>query len=965
MNTIQPNVGNIRILRSKRLPHRTTSFKGRLPSIITEADKPITNIIKQHYGNIAERVGEKIGNLATDKSPLLRLSANARFNMEKGISSIKPKKIPALLAENLLFPIISLPLYSVSWVLKKLISLTESKKIASLVKNKGVLSKIKNSLNAVYKNPVLRVPRKINDLNERTDILKGMYDKTKDIITKFAKENTTNKADADNMVKNVIAQLNGTAQTKDPELIKKASEYIKESLYKVSNKFFDKHTGNYNTAFERPLNRIVSGLIPVLFLANDAYNLSVMCGDTKEMSKKEAKERQKQEISRVFTTAYIQLLVYGAFTKQVNTIPWFVPVTSALTVLFSEITSRKRLGKPIMFLTKEKAVEYNNRKKGKKAETKTNTQTQNFDFIPADKKDPAIFSNLKADLDKQPVKQNTENKTDKKSEKKALINTETFKKGLIILIGGGFVLSLLKNSSLTKNSELVKGIKEIGKFFKNKVYNPLAFKDFEMKTQDFEELTNSLKSAGCEKIAEGHEFIKNKYGKITDGIIKMEKGRLKAGAADIIANSAAEASGISNGTVAETIKSAIKNAIKNGQTDIAESKAESIAAKVREILNNKKVELTSEQSKNLYETITESIKNNTTYEAIQVETKLKPFIDVLIEPFRFILKAVKLPFSLVSNLINVAVSPIEKHIASAEIGLSKKEITKFEKVIHRIITEIYGEKNPKAGQISQTIFANAMDKLEKKTLPYRNAEAALKQAQAAFDKAKEQGIKLGQNDEVVVKLKQAQEAFDKAHLKLKIFVDRAVEKSFNGVTQSSNKNTDLAMMSKLASSAVTSAFLVADNYNMVMLKSNGKDKEGAKEKANERIIQRLSALFYQSMLINWFNATFRSTYNSSLKGMAAVVIPNTITTEILTRKSIGMPVGRKTYEELQAIDEKNENRTGFLGKYFKFMRLLTGKKPLKARTTKNSSAVEIKKYNYNDIKNNNPKTTNVLEMFCK
>ena len=84
-----------------------------------------------------------------------------------------------------------------------------------------------------------------------------------------------------------------------------------------------------------------------------------------------------------------------------------------------------------------------------------------------------------------------------------------------------------------------------------------------MKTQDFEELTNSLKSAGCEKIAEGHEFIKNKYGKITDGIIKMEKGRLKAGAADIIANSAAEASGISNGTVAETIKSAIKNAIKN------------------------------------------------------------------------------------------------------------------------------------------------------------------------------------------------------------------------------------------------------------------------------------------------------------------------------------------------------------------------------------------------------------------
>ena len=961
MNTIQPDAGNITRMRSHRLPRRTTSFKGGLQSLITEADKPITNIFKQHYGNIAERVGEKIGGLATDTSPLLRLSANARFNMEKGVSSIKSKKIPALLAENILFPFISLPLYAVSWVLKKLITITESKKIASLVKNNNVLSKIKNSLNNVYKNPLLRVPRKINDLNERTDILKGIYDKTKDIITKFAKENSHNKEEADKLFKEVISQLNGTAQTKDTELIKKSSEYIKESLYKVSNKFFDKHTGNYNTAFERPLNRIVSGLIPVLFLANDAYNLSVMCGDTKDMSKKEAKERQKQEISRVFTTAYIQLLVYGAFTKQVNTIPWFVPVTSALTVLFSEITSRKRLGKPIMFLSKEKAIEYNNRKKGKKTENKADK----YDFIPADKKDPAIFSNIKSDLNKQPIKQETKNKDDNKSEKKALINTQTLKKGLLILIGSGFVLSLLKNSSLTKNSQLVKGIKEIGKFFKTKVYNPLAFKDFEMKTQDFEELTNSLKSVGCEKIAEGHEFIKNKYGKITDGIIKMEKGKLKSGAADIIAESAVNAIDIKNLNLMNTIKSAVKTAIKNGQTDIAESKAERIVAQIQEILTNKKVKLTQEQTQKLSATIRESITNNTIYEAIQVETKLKPYIDVLIEPFRFIIKAVKLPFSLLSNLINIAVSPIEKHIASAELGLTEKEITKFEKAIHRIITEIYGEKNPKSGQISQTIFVNAMDKLEKKTLPYRNAEEALKQAQAAFDKAKAQGINLNSDNEVVLKLNQAQKAFDKSRLKLKIFVDRAVEKSFNGVTQSSNKNTDLAMMSKLASSAVTSAFLVADNYNMVMLKSNGKDKEGAKEKANERIIQRLSALFYQSMLINWFNATFRSTYNSSLKGMTAVVIPNTLTTEILTRKSIGMPIGRKTYEELQAIDEKNENRKGFIGKYFKFMRLLTGKKPLKARITKNHALNEIKKYNYNDIKNNNPSTTNVLEMFCK
>ena len=166
----------------------------------------------------------------------------------------------------------------------------------------------------------------------------------------------------------------------------------------------------------------------------------------------------------------------------------------------------------------------------------------------------------------------------------------------------------------------------------------------------------------------------------------------------------------------------------------------------------------------------------------------------------------------------------------------------------------------------------------------------------------------------------------------------------------------------LSSSLVTSAFLVADNYNMVMIKSDGEDKQDAKEKANERIIQRLSALFYQTMFINLFNSTFRAQYNSSLRGMASVVAPNTITTEIVTRSSIGMPIKRKTYDEIVALEEKNANRKGLAGKYFKFMRLLTGKKPLKDRMPKNKHQVPTQKTN--DVVNNTVKpsgSTNILE----
>ncbi len=100
--------------------------------------------------------------------------------------------------------------------------------------------------------------------------------------------------------------------------------------------------------------------------------------------------------------------------------------------------------------------------------------------------------------------------------------------------------------------------------------------------------------------------------------------------------------------------------------------------------------------------------------------------------------------------------------------------------------------------------------------------------------------------------------------------------------------------------------------------------------------------------------------------MAAVSGTNTIATELITRKSIGMPIGRKTLDELNAIDEKNEKRTGFLGQYFKFMRLLTGKKPLKDRLQKNKQVAEekVKKSNFNFL-DKSQNTTNLIKIYTK
>lgn len=953
MNTISPKITN-RVNNQRAIKQsnhtKTQSFKAAAPvSIITKDQQKIFNIFSKYYGGISTRIGNKLGKLASEKGILAR---NSRFILEQGVSSIKPKAFHKSFIENVTFPVANLPLYSANWVLQR-------------AKTVPVL---KNGAENLYKKPFFRIPRKLHEMDAKTDIIKGMYDKTDDIIKKFAKQ----KGKSPEEIVNLLNTKKPVPELQD--LAKEASEYVQESLYKVSNKFFDKNTGNFNTVYERPLNRIVSGLVPVAFLANDAYNLSVLCGDTKEESKKEAKERQKQEVSRVFTNAYIQLLTLGAFTKQVNTKVWFAPLTSAATVLVSETSSRKRLGKPIFFLNKEKAKEYNKKlaeKEGKEVKTKapetpaaTTIKEQKKDVNPLLQSnvlmnniaDSKIFSNFATSFSGKEENKVEEKKADKKQEQKALINAKTLKNGVIALLGIGFAASFIKNSTWTKDSKFVKGISNFAKAIKNKFYEPYAFKNFEMPTSEFNAITKSLKDVGCGEIAQGHEFVMRKYGSETkDGLIRMCTSSLKGDkqkeVIDVIRDKFKDMSQV------DDIAQSLKTAIKMEQTSIAESKFGAVASRAKEIMKNRGIVLSEDKAQDFTQTIVEAIQTRVKQDPIRVETKAKPIMDMVTEPFKFIYAAGKLPFKLASAMIRVLESPIAKKFKQAEMGKPEdiKKITKFDKVVHRTVTELLGEKKDKAGKTTQSIFVSAMDQLQRQTNKYRKAVEKLATLEA--------------NNGPEAEIEAAKKLVNDTKNKLGRYVNTAVEKSFNGVTQSSNKNTDLAMMTKLASSTVTSAFLVADNYNMVMIKSDGEDKAGAKEKANERIIQRLSALFYQTMFINWFNSTFRSTYNSSLKGMAAVVIPNTLTTEIVTRKSIGMPIRRKTYEQIQANEEKNENRKGLLGKYFKFMRLLTGKKPLKDRLPKEKkvetpTTVNVSKPQTNLLANKK-ETTNLLDKYSK
>ena len=63
--------------------------------------------------------------------------------------------------------------------------------------------------------------------------------------------------------------------------------------------------------------------------------------------------------------------------------------------------------------------------------------------------------------------------------------------------------------------------------------------------------------------------------------------------------------------------------------------------------------------------------------------------------------------------------------------------------------------------------------------------------------------------------------------------------------------------------------------------------------------------------------------------MSWITLTNTTMGEWLTRKSVGVPVGTHTRDQLIELENKQENATGFERKYYDFMKRLTGKRSIK------------------------------------
>lgn len=524
-----------------------------------------------------------------------------------------------------------------------------------------------------------------------------------------------------------VNSLRGLFKTAS-DLNGKTEAEISSAMFQRSVKMFDPGTGNYDTKHERSLNRLVSGLPPALFLANDAYNLSRMMDDDGKAATEEQKVRFKQEMARIGFNAYITLVTLGALNKYINNSKMGIMLMTGLTTLTTEAFSRIINGKHITRLTPEEARREN-------------------------EKNQAPEAQIKPDLS---FKASEKPKEDKEKQQKPLLTFNSAMKAVGLIIAGGYAAKGLRKISAVDNAW-----KNFSGYFKNLYKDATQIKDYRIPQEKLNEITKVLDENGFTKLAE-------KYRNVAKTAVNPD------------------------GTISLGVK----------------------------------------------------------------DKKTKPLVDFFLAPFRFIWKYGSLPYKFVDDAV-----------------------------------QSFGKKAPKA----------ARKKVE-------DISALAK----SIDNIGREATKKNYTPE-----------------QFQSYVKDNILKAFNVDTMSNVSNSELSNLAKTAALAATIWFLMTDNYNMVMLKSNGNDVEGAKTKFTERFVQEGSRLFYQTLLIDLFNSTFKSQYNKSLFGMSWITLTNTTMGEWLTRKSVGVPVGTHTRDQLIELENKQENATGFERKYYDFMKRLTGKRSIK------------------------------------
>ena len=745
-----PQNNNQDIKRPLNTNHHDLSFEGlsfmpRLykPLEKTYSKKEFLEFTRKYLGDMGEELLQNV-------TIVHRKRTNKLISMDGDNITIHKKTIPHLAWDGILYPFKILP----------------GDVLNGLVEMAGKIPGLKGWSEKTLKLPMFKNIRQRSKIDKKVNSLVGMItyreNKLKDAIEGYKK-------------------VHGIApDEKALEQIKADVEKnMQSSVFQTITKPFDYKTGNYDTKHERALNRLVSGLPPAIFLANDAYNLSRMMDDDPKAAEKERKTRFKQETSRILTSGYLTLITMGAFQKFINKSKFGIVLTTGITVLVTEMFSRLSNGKHITRLTPEQARKINEKEHAPEAQIK-----------PVDNKGQISSTG------------NPEQKDDKiKEQQKPLLSFDTLMKASAGVLALGYAIKGFKNIPAIKNAAL--------KFFENMDADKLNKLGVNKEKLS---LDNAVKTFEDKVIYRPFtQFYKN----ITSTAYHVAPAKFDA---------------------------TIMVLRKNGYEQLADQYEKVGKSAIKNIDGKEFLDLGSRDKM---------------FKVFGKDVSVKPFVNFVIAPFKFMWNTVTLPYWMVDEKIG----------------------------------NLFRKAKPKSKPRDIDALATSFDKISKKAQAFANG-------------------------------KMTPEQFED-------FIKINMTNAFNRDSMSNVSNAELSNLAKTAASVATIWFLMTDNYNMVMLKSNGNDKDGANTKFKERFVQEGSRLFYQTLLIDLFNSTFRNSYNASLLGMSWVTLADTTLGEILTRSSVGIPVKAHTRDELIDIETKQNNSTGFKKKYYNFMQRLTGKRSIK------------------------------------
>lgn len=734
----------------------------------------------------------------------------------------------------------------------------------------------------------------------------------------------------------IVNSFNGMMETAE-KLKYDTNEVQSASLLTRAMKMFDPKSGNYNGVHERALTRIVTGFIPAFFLANDAYNLSRICDDDPKKAEQEKKTRFNQETKRVLSNAYLQLITLGALSKYINSKKWVFMVVTALTVIATESYSRLSNGKKIHFISKEEAIKLNKKNNpapDNKVEKQVNTKAEKTNQSQEPSfKGSKVFNAfglaadmpLTATVDK-PLK--AAEKADMQTNSKPLLSLSGITKWFATIIIAGFALKYAKKNIKINQQTLGKYFDVISKKY-DKMYSKLTQKNYKIDKAQFTQIIDKLKEYDP-ILGQKFEDVTLKYQKTTK--IKSEAlniaGKLRKEGLNDLADAFEHLSFKGKtSTFADIEKNSAAEKFFKDRTNVI---IQNNLSKFMELIESDGLTNEATELKNiLFQNDKLNIKNYTKAKQFIEETpSLKEFATTFDNRFRVDQDA-----------------EILKMFKEAVDALKAKNQTVADE-LNELLTKATEANEYTFGTRNKSGIKEVADFITQPfkfiwgtiTLPYKhfakplynmaNIEYKLPQWEKELDAVYNGIKKLTYKPRFIPNSKSKMDLGKEDFAR---YMNTRINKAFNTATLSSISNSDLSALAKNTSVAATAWFLMCDNHNMVMLKSNGDDKNGAMLKAKERAIQETSRTFWNVLFINLFNDTFRHTFNSSLLGAQAVNTASTVIGEYVNRTFIGMPVTPKSRDEIINKERENITDEGIKGKFFRFMTRLTGKKVLSQR----------------------------------